>query len=95
MTRDRLEDWLVRRVAALTGRDPEAVDPDTPLASLGVESADAVGLTAELEDLLGRAVDPEVVFERPTVTRLAAALAAPAATGRTPVTPAGDGGETR
>lgn len=72
-----IEAWLTRRVAQELGRAPEDVDPDQPFAGLGLDSTAAVSLTGELEELLERRVDPMVVFEFPTIRRLAAHLGAP------------------
>ncbi|WP_240506797.1 type I polyketide synthase [Thermoactinospora rubra] len=50
------------------------VDPDRPLEEYGLSSRDAVSLAGELADLLGRQLSPTLVWEHPTINRLAHAL---------------------
>jgi hypothetical protein len=71
-----LSSWLVARVAALLDEDPGHVDPDRPLDEVGLESPDVVLLMVDLSDLLGEPVSPVVLWDHPTVTGLAAFLAA-------------------
>nr|BFE83921.1 hypothetical protein GCM10020093_065220 [Planobispora longispora] len=60
--------------------DPlSAVDPDRPLEEFGLSSRDAVAVAGELEALLGRELGPTLVWEYPTINRLARGLAAGAA----------------
>ncbi|MEU6547769.1 SDR family NAD(P)-dependent oxidoreductase [Streptomyces sp. NPDC046859] len=76
--------WLESAVAQAAGLDPDTVDPDRPLAELGLGSRQLVTLAAELSALTGRTLDPSLVFDHPTVMALAEAAlddrpAAPAA----------------
>ncbi|MFC4060849.1 SDR family NAD(P)-dependent oxidoreductase [Planomonospora corallina] len=52
------------------------VDPDRPLEEFGLSSRDAVAVAGELEALLGRELGPTLVWEYPTINRLARGLAA-------------------
>ncbi|MEO5876994.1 MAG: type I polyketide synthase, partial [Streptosporangiaceae bacterium] len=52
----------------------EQVDPDRPLEEFGLASRDAVAVAGELEELLGRALPATLVWEHPTINRIAAAL---------------------
>ncbi|MBI4863289.1 MAG: acyl carrier protein [Candidatus Riflebacteria bacterium] len=76
MTKEELEEWIVQRVARELSVPPDHIDVSIPLAGLGLDSAQAVALTGELEDLLKRRISPTVVYEHPTISRLAAHLAA-------------------
>lgn len=58
---------------------PEQITPDTSFAQLGVDSASSVHLLIELEDWAGVEIDPEAVFEHPTIAELASHVAALAA----------------
>jgi acyl transferase domain-containing protein/short-subunit dehydrogenase/acyl carrier protein len=78
-----LRDWLSARVMAVTGAG--AVATDQPFSALGLDSAKITALTAELEELLGRKIDPGQAFEHPTIDRLAAALTGSGATEQSPV----------
>lgn len=66
--------WLESAVAEAAGLDPTAVDPDRPMAELGLGSRQLVTLAAELSTLTGRALDPSLVFNHPTVATLAEAV---------------------
>ncbi|MGW1957725.1 SDR family NAD(P)-dependent oxidoreductase [Streptomyces sp. NPDC001920] len=91
--------WLEPAVAEAAGLDPLAVDPHRPIAELGLGSRQLVTLAAELSALTGRALDPSLVFDHPSVAALAEAVfddtpagapAVSAATGDTAVRAADD-----
>ena len=67
--------WCVAHLAKALRRPEEKIDPQTKFARLGVDSAMAVYLVAELEEWLGRELAPEVAFEYPTIAELARHLA--------------------
>lgn len=75
MDRLAFEDWLVTRVAALTGLPEAEIDPAQPLQSFGVTSLMATELAADLEDLTGLTVDATIAWEYPTIEKLAGWLA--------------------
>src|SRR4051794_4463912 len=62
-TRYDLEDWLITRVAELAGEPADAIDPDRPMQAYGLTSIMAVTIAADLEDLLGVAVDATVTWD--------------------------------
>ncbi|WP_190139757.1 beta-ketoacyl synthase N-terminal-like domain-containing protein, partial [Streptomyces longispororuber] len=72
---DAVEAWLTARVAARLGLTAAAVDPTKPLASLGLDSKQAVAVLAELGARTGREMPPSVVFDHPTIRAIAAHLA--------------------
>ncbi|WP_432192471.1 SDR family NAD(P)-dependent oxidoreductase [Streptomyces sp. bgisy027] len=77
--------WLESAVAEAAGLDLPAVDPDRPIAEFGLGSRQLVTLAAELSASTGRALDPSLVFNHPTVAALAEAVfAAPFAPTPTP-----------
>jgi 1-acyl-sn-glycerol-3-phosphate acyltransferase len=53
--------WVVAQLARELHLDPAAIDPDKPIAILGLDSLAAATLTADLEDHLGRRL-PETLF---------------------------------
>ncbi|MDG5806128.1 aminotransferase class I/II-fold pyridoxal phosphate-dependent enzyme [Streptomyces ossamyceticus] len=67
-----LEDWLRARVADRLGLPVTAVDVTRPFASLGLDSRQAVALSAELGGLLGRELPVAAVFDHPTISAVAA-----------------------
>jgi acyl carrier protein len=82
---DRLRRVLSEQLAELSGVPAAAIDPERPVQEYGLSSRDALVLAGYLENLLGRALPPTLVWEHPTVNGLARALAA-GGTG-TPATP--------
>ncbi len=72
-----LRHWIVDYLVTNIGRTPDEVDPDLSLADLGVSSRDAVVLSGELTELLGKIVSPIDFWEHPTINALAAYLTAP------------------
>lgn len=69
------EDWLTQRVALSGGLPPEALDPEASFLELGLDSVLLVELSGELEEALGQALDPNLLFEHPSIARLARHLA--------------------
>ena len=76
MSEKEIQHWLVRAVARSLRIDEKAIDPTRPLAELGIDSVAAVQLSGDLEDFLGKTVAPTVVWDYPTISLLAAHLAA-------------------
>ncbi|MEV0505496.1 beta-ketoacyl synthase N-terminal-like domain-containing protein, partial [Streptomyces spectabilis] len=72
---DTVEAWLTARIAERLGLAATAVDPTKPLASLGLDSKQAVAVLAELGARTGREIPASVVFDHPTIRAIAAHLA--------------------
>ena len=72
-----LRHWLVDYLVTNIGCTPDEVDPNLSLADLGVSSRDAVVLSGEMTELLGKTVSPIDFWEHPTINALAAYLTAP------------------
>jgi phthiocerol/phenolphthiocerol synthesis type-I polyketide synthase D len=73
---DDVRRWLTERLAAYAGVSPAEIDPDRPFADYGISSRDAVAIAGELEDLLDRPIEPVVLWQQPTLHRLADSLSA-------------------
>ncbi|GAA2872862.1 hypothetical protein GCM10010517_33310 [Streptosporangium fragile] len=73
---DEIRRFLTGRIAARCRVPLADVDPDRPLEEFGLSSRDAVAVAGELEVLLGRELGPTLVWEYPTINRLARGLAA-------------------
>lgn len=82
--------WLESAVAEAAVLDQPAVDPGRPIAEFGLGSRQLVTLAAELSALTGRALDPSLVFNHPTIAALAEAVFddGPTATRATTAVPA-------
>ncbi|MET9972903.1 type I polyketide synthase, partial [Streptomyces sp. NPDC006356] len=73
-TPDGVRAWLESAVAGATGADPLAVDPERPIAELGLGSRQLVTLAADLSAATGRTLDPSLIFNHPTIAALAQAV---------------------
>ena len=69
-TAAEIQDWLVSYVAELLEVDSEEIDVTIPFDRYGLDSSAAVGLTGDLEDWLGKEVDPTLLYDYPTVEAL-------------------------
>jgi myxalamid-type polyketide synthase MxaB len=67
--------WLVERVARQANLAPTAVDIRRPFVEYGLNSVQAVGLSGELQEWLGRRLAPTLLYAYPTIETLAAHLA--------------------
>ncbi|MEU7784570.1 beta-ketoacyl synthase N-terminal-like domain-containing protein [Amycolatopsis sp. NPDC049159] len=68
---DTLRRWLLDAVAEHTGLTAE---PDRPLGDYGLSSRQAVGIAADLEELLGTRLPSTLLWESPTIDHLARSL---------------------
>ncbi|GAO41451.1 hybrid non-ribosomal peptide synthetase/type I polyketide synthase [Flavihumibacter petaseus] len=66
-----IQQWLVRQLAASLHLEPELIDIREPFAHYGLSSGEAVSLSGELEELLGRRLSPTLVYEYPSIFTLA------------------------
>jgi acyl carrier protein len=70
-----IQDWIVDYVADVLALEPHEVDVAMAFDRFGMDSVTAVGMTGALEEWLGRRIDPMVIYQHPTIAKLAAALA--------------------
>jgi len=75
-SREEIEDWLVQYISKALELSQDAIDPTASFDKFGIESSAAAAMTGDLADWLNLEIDPTVVFEHPTISRLAASLAA-------------------
>ncbi|GLZ39387.1 acyl carrier protein [Actinokineospora sp. NBRC 105648] len=69
-----VQEWLVARVSAVTGRPVEAVDVDLPIAQFGLDSVSALTVVLAAEDEFGIELDPADLWDHPTVRALSARI---------------------
>src|SRR5437763_7413364 len=67
--------WLVARLAEVLGVSPQDIDIREPFTNYGLTSRDAVGLSGDLEEWLGRRLSPTLAYEYPNIEALARHLA--------------------
>jgi myxalamid-type polyketide synthase MxaE and MxaD len=72
---DVIQGWLVSKLSERLGIEQNGIDIREPLASYGLGSTEAVSLTGELAEWLGRDLSPTLAYEYPTIEALARHLA--------------------
>jgi acyl carrier protein len=77
---DDVIDWLVERLAERLAVPREQIDIREPLANYGLSSTQGVVLSGDLEEWLGRELPATLVWDHPTVEKLAVHLAGMGAT---------------
>jgi acyl transferase domain-containing protein/acyl carrier protein len=65
-----IQDWLINRVAELLNTDPGKIDIETAFSGYGLSSLDAVILSGEMEDFMGRRLYPTIIFDYPNIASL-------------------------
>lgn len=70
-----ISEWLLSWLTKELSISRSELSVDEEFVNLGLESRTLVVLVGELEDWLGRPVDPSLAWEHPTIARLAAHLA--------------------
>lgn len=71
---ETLRTWLTTRVATYAQRPVHEIQPGVPLAEYGLDSVYALTLTGDIEDHLGLAVEPTIMWDHPTIDALTNAL---------------------
>lgn len=73
---NQIQSWLVEQLASKLGLSVNEIDIGEPFANYGLDSLQAVRLSADLEDWLGVKLAPTVAYDYPTIASLAEYLAA-------------------
>ena len=76
---EEIQNWLISRLAELMRVSPEEVHVQEPFANFGLNSIDAVSLSGDLEDFLGRQLPATLLWDFPTIEVLSRHLGAEAA----------------
>lgn len=74
-TESTLRDWIRDTLARVLNLAATDIDDDLDFDAYGLPSLEAVMLTGDLEDMLGRPVDAAAALEHASVARLARYLA--------------------
>ena len=75
ITAEEIQAWIVSYLADLMEVEPDEVDVTLPFEQYGLDSAEAVELSGDLEDWLGRNLNPTLLYNYPTVEALAQQIA--------------------
>lgn len=71
MTPSELEGWLVKSLAARLRVQSAEIDPVRPIEEYGIDSMEAVALTAELEEILDITIPPTALWDYSSLRDLA------------------------
>ena len=74
-----IKTWIISYIAELLEVESEQVDPTIPFDRYGLDSSAAYALTGDLEDWIGREIDPTAIYDYPTVETLSDHLSSVAA----------------
>lgn len=74
-TYEEIREELRRRVASYLGVSTERVDIGEPFVHYGIDSAEAVGMSGEMEEWLGRSLSPTLMYDHPNIESMARYLA--------------------
>ena len=66
-----IQAWIASYLADLLEIDSDEVNVTIPFDRYGLDSSAAVGMTGDLEDWLGRKIDPTILYDYPTIEALA------------------------
>jgi acyl carrier protein len=70
-----LQAWLCTQLALELELPAGTIDPEEPMATYGLDSVRAITLLVEVEDHVGFEIDPNALWEYPTVASFAAMVA--------------------
>jgi acyl transferase domain-containing protein/acyl carrier protein len=74
-TAEVIQAWLVSKLSERLGIESHTIDVRQPFVSYGLGSTEAVSLSGELAEWLGRRLSPALAYEYPTIETLARHLA--------------------
>lgn len=74
-SKKEIQEWLINYLAELLQQTPASIDILEPFANYGLSSLNAVTLSGELEELLGRRLSPTLAYEYPNISALSRHLA--------------------
>jgi acyl carrier protein len=74
-TSEEIQEWLIDYLARALERAPDEIDVTVPFDDFALDSATAIGMTGELEDWLGKHVDPTLIYDYPTIEQFSQCLA--------------------
>ena len=79
MNTREIQDWLIAHLAELLQVPPGSMDIRESFMNYGLSSRDAVALSGDLEELLGRRLSPTLAYEHPSILQLSQYLTEPLA----------------
>lgn len=74
-TEFEIQAWLISKISAVVEVKPQQIDIRRPFEQYGMDSMQAMHISSDVEDWLGRQVSPTAVWDYPTIELLARYLA--------------------
>jgi acyl transferase domain-containing protein/thioesterase domain-containing protein/acyl carrier protein len=74
-SRNDIQQWLIAQIARELAIAPDSLNPDDAFDALGLDSAQAVGISGDLEVWLSRTLSPTLLWKYPSIALLAGHLA--------------------
>lgn len=74
-TKQEIQNWLISKLTEYLGIETEDIDTRVPFASYGMSSREAVILSGDLENWLGRQFSPTLLYEYPDIEAMSQYLA--------------------
>jgi acyl carrier protein len=71
VTESDIRDWCIDYLRKTVDNPSVAIGPDASFAELGLDSATSAYFIVELEEWVGVELEPELVFDYPTIADLA------------------------
>jgi acyl carrier protein len=75
-TKTAIQNWLVEQLAAAMKVDRSKIDVKEPFTDYALDSVAALRVVGQLEELLGRQLEPTLLYDHPDIESLSAYLAA-------------------
>ncbi|RCS40637.1 acyl carrier protein [Bremerella cremea] len=72
---EEIQDWIIDYLAKELDAKPSSIDPSATFDSFALDSATAIGMTGDLENWLGKRIDPTIVYDYPTIEEFSNYLA--------------------
>ncbi len=72
---DEIGEWLIKRIATHLKVGTELIAVDRPFTQMGIDSTEAVVLSGDLQEWLGRRIPPTIAWDYPTIETLGKHLA--------------------
>ena len=66
-----IQNWLITRLAEILHTEPDKIDIREPFTNYGFSSLDAVNLSGEMEEFIGRRLSPTITYDYPNILCLA------------------------
>jgi len=70
-SQEEIEDWLIDQIVKVTKKPADEIGISEPLVNYGINSIDAVNISAELEEWLGYELAASIIYQFPSIESMA------------------------